>query len=140
MANEKVILNPRVAVARATAPDAVEKAGRKAPPAPGARVDAPDAVERLLEGVGNQGSPSVLPPVVQQAAQPVKVWKFVKNFGPADLVKFPDGTNFSFRLIKLNDGSGYAQNSYVTTSDIALANNLRAASKNPALGIVETTV
>ena len=62
---------------------------------------------------------------------------FVKLFGVADVIKFADGTKFSFRLIQRNNNAGYAPNSFVKTDDEKPAANLREASKNKALGIVE---
>ena len=63
-------------------------------------------------------------------------FKFVKNFGVGDVLRFEDGTTFSFRKIQRNTG-GYASNSFVITDDEKLAQNLREASRNKALGIVE---
>src|SRR5580704_12324681 len=74
-------------------------------------------------GEGSKGSPPVLPK-----------YKFVKNFGVADVIKFPDKTTFQFRKISRNTG-GFQHNSFVETNDEKLAENLRAASKNAALGI-----
>ena len=76
-------------------------------------------------GAGDKGAPPA-------PAKPK--FKFVKNFGVADRIKFKDGTSFQFRLIGRNTG-GYAPNSFVETDDVKLADNLRAASQNPAWGI-----
>jgi hypothetical protein len=72
--------------------------------------------------------------------QPVAQWKFVKQFGVGDYIKLANGSRFQFKLIKLNDGSGYASSSELVTTDEGLADSLRAAAKNPALGVVEVKV
>lgn len=78
-------------------------------------------------GAGETGTP------------PPKTWKFVKNFGVADVILFEDGTTYTFRAIKRNDGPGYLANSYLNTSDKKLAANLRKAARNKSLGVVEVT-
>jgi hypothetical protein len=72
--------------------------------------------------------------------QPVKRWRFVKLHGVVQEIQLRDGSKFKFRLIQLNDGSGYSSTSEVTTSDEKLASNLRDAAKNPHLGIVEVKI
>lgn len=89
---------------------------------------AEDAKE-IEGGAGSKGAPPVL----------LKKWKFVKNFGVANVIRFEDKSSFQFRKINRNTG-GYQSNSFVETSDEKLANNLRAASKNKALGIAEVQV
>lgn len=84
-----------------------------------------DAKE-IVGGAGSKGAPPA----------PLK-FHFVKNFGVADVLKFTDGTKFSFRRIQRNKGGGYAPNSFLKTDDEKLAANLREAAKNPARGIVE---
>lgn len=76
-------------------------------------------------GAGSKGAPPVLPK-----------YKFVKNFGVADVIKFKDDTTFQFRKISRNTG-GFQSNSFVETNDEKLAENLLAASENPSLGIVQ---
>lgn len=66
----------------------------------------------------------------------LKKYKFVKNFGVSDVLKFEDGSTFQFRKISRNTG-GYQSNSFVETDDEKLASNLRAASANKATGIVQ---
>lgn len=63
-------------------------------------------------------------------------YKFVKNFGVANVLRFEDGTTFQFRKIERNTG-GFQSNSFVETNDEKLAENLRAASKNKALGVMQ---
>ena len=77
-------------------------------------------------GVGGKGTPPPLPK-----------FHFVKLFGVADEIKFKDGTKFKFRLIERNNGAGYASNSFLKTDDEKLAENLRSAAINKALGIAE---
>ncbi len=67
-------------------------------------------------------------------------WRFVKNFGVADAIRFWDGTTFKFRPIRRNDGGGYLPGSQVDTDDENLARRLRAAASNPALGLVEVMI
>lgn len=67
-------------------------------------------------------------------------WKFVKRFGVADKLVFPDGSEFKFRLIRLNDGSGYCSSSEVITEDEKLAENLREIAKTPETGVVEVKI
>lgn len=66
----------------------------------------------------------------------VPVFRFQKNFCPAEQIKFSDGTSYTFRLIELNTG-GYSPMSRMETTDEKLANNLREAAKNPCSGIQE---
>ena len=87
--------------------------------------EATDDARGVQGGAGVKGAPPFLPK-----------FKFVKNFGVADTLKFPDGTSFQFRRISRNTG-GFASNSFVETNDEKLAENLRAASKNRAWGIVQ---
>ena len=119
MATEREIVSPAAAVKLA--------ASGAVPPAP----DAPDAVER-------QAHQSQSPESLAALAKPTS-WKFVKNFTPADVFTFKDGTSFSFPLIPRNDGSGFSPNSVATITDEALANNLRELTKNRATGVVELT-
>jgi hypothetical protein len=79
-------------------------------------------------GAGCEGAPTQSPTQLK--------FSFAKNFGVMDKIRFEDGTSFQFRLIERNTG-GYASNSFLDTNDEKLANNLRAASKNKALGIVQ---
>jgi hypothetical protein len=65
-------------------------------------------------------------------------WKFIKQFGVNDNIRFADGTNYRFPWVRLADGSGFCSSSEVTTSDKVLADNLREAAKTPSMGIVET--
>jgi hypothetical protein len=106
-ATEKVILKPAVAL-RVVGQTADDAKGNNG-------------------GAGSKGAP----PNPQK-----KKFQFVKNFGVADKFKFEDGTGFQFRLITRNTG-GYQPNSFVETDDEKLADNLRAASKNKAHGIVQ---
>ena len=70
--------------------------------------------------------------------EPRKRWKFLKMFGAADRVRFPDGTWFEFPLKQSNEpGAGYLKDSEIETDDERVAKKLREASKNPAWGIVE---
>lgn len=80
----------------------------------------------IAGGVGVKGTPPVPPK-----------FHFVKLFGVADVLRFKDGTKFTFRLIERNNGGGYAPNSFLKTDDEKLSENLREAAKNKALGIVE---
>jgi hypothetical protein len=88
-------------------------------------VEAADDAKENHGGAGSKGAPPTPPK-----------FKFVKNFGVADVIKFADGTKFQFRMIRRNTG-GYQPNSFAVTDDEKLAGNLREASKNKALGIVE---
>lgn len=92
---------------------------------PAAAIKAADDAKGITGAVGSKG-----------AAPTLSKFKFVKNFGVADLIKFADGTTFKFRLIDRNTG-GFQPNSFVETDDEKLASNLHAASKNRALGIVQ---
>jgi hypothetical protein len=66
-----------------------------------------------------------------------KKWKFIKLHGVAQELRFKDGSSFKFRLIKLNDGSGYATTSVVETEDKTLADNLKALEKTGDYGVKE---
>jgi hypothetical protein len=88
-----------------------------------------NTAEDAKENQGVAGSKGATP------TTPPKYY-FVKNFGVMDKLSFPDGTKFQFRLIERNTG-GYASQSFVETNDEKLASNLRAASKNRALGIMQ---
>lgn len=90
------------------------------------------ALERVSE-------PPKAPAGEKPAARKAR-YRFVKNFGPADVIRFRDGSKFRFRLIKRNDGSGYLPGAQVDTDDESLAQKLREAAKNPALGLVEVTI
>ena len=76
-------------------------------------------------GAGSKGAP------------PSLKFHFVKLFGVADVLKFADGTTYSFRKILRNNNQGFARNSFVKTDDEKLTANLREAAKNKAWGIVE---
>lgn len=76
----------------------------------------------------------------EKPVPPKARWRFVKNFGPADVIRFRDGSTFQFRLIKRNDGSGYQAGSQVDTDNEGLARKLREAAKNSALGLVEVAI
>jgi hypothetical protein len=80
-----------------------------------------------VSGAGSKGAPLT----------PQFKFHFVKLFGVGDQIKFEDGTTFKFRLIERNNGAGYAPNSFVKTNDEMLADNLREAARNKALGIRE---
>jgi hypothetical protein len=68
-------------------------------------------------------------------------WKFVKNFGAAEAVRFPDGTEFRFRLIQSNIlGEGFSPGSTMETDDESLALKLREAARSPQSGLVEVTI
>jgi hypothetical protein len=78
-----------------------------------------------------------LPPVEEERKPR---FRFVKQHGVAQKLRFKDGTEFSFRRIKLNDGSGIAPSSEVVTEDATLAKNLRALAKTGDYGIVEIKI
>jgi hypothetical protein len=81
--------------------------------------------------------PSAGPP----PARATERWKFVKNFGAAEAVKFRDGSEYRFRLIRSNGpGEGYLPGSQMETDDEGLAQKLREAMENPATGLVEITI
>jgi len=73
-------------------------------------------------------------------APPKARWKFVKNFGAAEVIRFRDGSTFQFRLVRRNDGSGYQPSAQVETGDKILAQKLREAAKAPGLGLVEVKI
>jgi len=75
--------------------------------------------------------------IVEEAPQaPAQVsWRFVKQHTPGQVLRFKDGSEFKFRLIKSNDGSGFCPSSNVDTTDEKLAENLRSLSSG--YGVVE---
>jgi hypothetical protein len=112
---EREVLPPALAQRKAAGP-AVE--------AP-AEIVSPDPV-KTDEGKDAKGAPK-------------SAVKFVKNFCVADVFKFKDGTEFSFRQINRSTDFGVHPNSFVVTEDEKLIENLRQAAKNPYAGIVEVT-
>ncbi len=105
-------------------------------------VVAPAAAVRKAAGPVAEVPVETVPPVVEapkaaEPAKPVTKWKFVKNFGVADVLTFKDGTDFQFRAIQRNDGFGYMTNSFVVTEDKILADNLREFAKNRHSGVIE---
>jgi len=123
---EKVVETALESLIPALAPVAAPAPAPVAAPAP-APVAAPapvlsDAAVRLNAALA-------------KANKPLK-YRFIKRFTPADVIKFADGSEFTFPLILRNTG-GYAPSSEFKTDDEKLANNLRDAAKNPHLGLVE---
>jgi hypothetical protein len=116
----------------------VVKQGVKFPVHPPAPAAPSKTVVKPAEALKQVETPLAAPVVAP--VQPVARWKFVKQFGVGDYIKLANGSRFQFKLIKLNDGSGYASSSELVTTDEGLADSLRAAAKNPALGVVEVKV
>lgn len=112
MADEKQVLPPALAQKRVATPPAPAE-GAATPPVEGAATE---------------------------PTTPAKQWKFVKNFGVADVLSFPDGTSYTFPQRVRNNDFGLHTNSYLVTSDEKLANNLREFSKNPYSGVVEVSI
>lgn len=80
------------------------------------------------------------PAKVEEQKAPKPSWKFVKLYGVSELLTFRDGSEFKFRLIRLNDRGGYSPTSEVVTDDETLAKNLRAAEKRGRHGVVEVKI
>jgi len=142
MAQEKEVVKATVALQQTAASPAVQV---------GSVATAPAGTHAPVTVTAGAGSTSVEPvggfpqqelqraPQVRPDGQPVNVqkWKFVKTFGPADVLRFSDGTSFQFRLIQRSDKSGYAPTSEAVITDEKLAANLREAAKNRFAGVVE---
>ena len=67
-------------------------------------------------------------------------WRFIKLFGVRDVIRFRDGGEFTFRPIRRNDEAGFLPTTQVDVESESLAQRLREASKNPALGLVEVKI
>jgi hypothetical protein len=91
----------------------------------------------VMIGAARQIEPAAVAGEEKTPVLPKTRWRFAKLFGPTDHIKFRDGSSFQFRLIKRSDGNGYLPGSRLDTDNTDLAGKLRAAAKNPALGIVE---
>lgn len=99
-----------------------------------AALNSAEATDESSESAKGKGADSESPAVV---ATPKQRWKFEKLHGLGDVIKLSDGKEFTFRLIPLNDGSGFSPVSSVVTEDEKFAADLREAAKNKALGIYE---
>jgi hypothetical protein len=101
----------------------------------------PALAQRKAAGPQTESVTPPYPAAESSAPAPVaQRWKFVKNFGVADVFKFKDGTSFTFRQINRNTDFGIHPNSFIVTSDEKLAGNLRELAQNPHTGVVEVTV
>jgi hypothetical protein len=87
-------------------------------------------------------NPEAVTPVETPAATPEapkkEQWKFIKLRGPSQKLRFKDGSEYQFRLIQKNDGSGYCETSWVITDDRKLAENLRTLPTG--FGVVEVKI
>lgn len=58
-----------------------------------------------------------------------KSWTFVQTQGVGNPLKFPDGTEYTFRRILTNNGQGYKTESSAEITDPVLAEKLRDLGK-----------
>ncbi len=59
----------------------------------------------------------------------VPTWRFAKLWGVAEILRFKDGTTYTFPLIRRNSQSGYSPTSSAFITDETLAKNLREEMK-----------
>ncbi len=130
MADEKPVVAAPAALRRAAGPTPVEVVTQ--PVIEPAKTESPVEAQKQVPQQSAENIAQSLPPKA-------KKWKFIKNYGVAQELKFKDGSSFTFRLIERNDGSGYMTNSFVVTEDETLAKNLRELGKNPHSAVVEVS-
>jgi hypothetical protein len=140
MGNEKQVVKPDAALRVVEASDPLESLVEQAV----VESEAPEALGNLhkcktdgCETLLSEGSPDTCPRCQEDKSNAKKKVKFAKRFTVADVFTLPDGSLFSFRKIKRNDGSGFAPSSEHETDDEVLIEILREAAKNPATGVVE---
>lgn len=77
-----------------------------------------------VEVLVSAASPGKPAPAVAKAR-----WRFVQTMGVGKPIRFADGTEFTFRLVPLNNGGGFACASEADVDDPRLAEKLRAVAK-----------